>query len=150
MQVSNPGYVVYTIYLALHTSLLGVKTLHRTAEVADNMTKASGWEQEVAVLGMTVDARAQAKHWLPIDWMGVSNPGYVVYTIYDTIYGPIKRNNLSMRSRARLRASHKAMWVKPAWLPYSLDQTPRLLKVSRLCVWGDKLGDWGQVPVSTS
>ena len=68
--------------LALQTSLLGVKILHSTAEVPDNMTKASGWEQEVAVLGMIVDARAQAKHWLPIDWMGVSNLGYVVYTIY--------------------------------------------------------------------
>ena len=44
--------------LALKTSLLGVKTLHSMAEVPDNMTKASGWEQEVAVLGMTVDARA--------------------------------------------------------------------------------------------
>ena len=28
--------------LALQTSLLGVKTLHRMAEVPDNMTKASG------------------------------------------------------------------------------------------------------------
>ena len=47
---------------ALQTSLLGVKTVHRTAEVPDNMTKASGLEQEVSVPGMTVDARAQAKH----------------------------------------------------------------------------------------
>ena len=45
---------------ALQTSVLGVKTLHSTAEAPDNMTKASGWELEVAVLGM-----------------GVSNPSYV-------------------------------------------------------------------------
>ena len=45
---------------ALQTSVLGVKTLHSTAEAPDNTTKASGWELEVAVLGM-----------------GVSNPGYV-------------------------------------------------------------------------
>ena len=39
---------------------------------------------------------------------------------------------------------------KAFWIPYSLDQTPRLLKVSRLCGRGDKLDDWGQVSVSTS
>ena len=37
---------------ALQTSVLGVKTLHSTAEAPDNTTKASGWELEVAVLGM--------------------------------------------------------------------------------------------------
>ena len=42
--------------LALQASVLGVKTLHSMAEVPDNM--ASGREQEVAVLGMTVDVRA--------------------------------------------------------------------------------------------
>ena len=56
--------------LALQTSVLRVKTLHSTAEVPDNMTKAevpdnttkaSGWELEMAVLGM-----------------GVSNASYVV------------------------------------------------------------------------
>ena len=45
--------------LALQTSLLGVKTLLSAAESPDNMAKA---ELEVAVLGMTVDARTQAKH----------------------------------------------------------------------------------------
>ena len=42
--------------LALQTSVLGVHSM------ADNMTKASGLELEVAVLGMTVDAHAQVKH----------------------------------------------------------------------------------------
>ena len=41
--------------LALQTSVLGVKTLHSTTEVSDNMTEAS-------VLGMTVDVRVQVKH----------------------------------------------------------------------------------------